>query len=320
MPTEIEGLREGQLDRLRVTTKIRPGHTLGNLYTSTAVGPGREAPGVEGLGAVEPMDARAYKDGRFSWIDVNPKGGIPMRITHTLGANLRKPPCKCARTGLGDLSHCGPGCGCPFCRRFVGLGDLAAAADEQPVVELTVQFMGDSVTPAAVRSEVQRLAAMCGCRLAAKRKAQVEQYVLWTWKTIGGDRWRAYIANSGPFQGTPGPVVSLARSGQPPTVRQTNLLPGQIQRFTFRLIPEDGQDKQQSVKDNLTALQIMLERSGAAQISARLRTLSLPTKTVEALEGLEGFNPGASLVDVGLIAIPVGLGYLAYRLYKQAAR
>jgi hypothetical protein len=182
------------------------------------------------------------------------------------------------------------------------------------VVELTVQFMGNTVTPAAVRSEVQRLAAMCGCRLAAKRKAQVEQYVLWTWKEIGGSRWRAYIANSGPFQGTPGPVVSLARSGQPPTVRQTNLLPGQIQRFTFRLIPEDGQDKQASVKANLTALQIMLERSGAAQISARLQTLSLPAADVEALEGLEGIKPLSAIMYVGL----AGAGWLAYRLYDQS--
>jgi LPXTG-motif cell wall-anchored protein len=51
--------------------------------------------GIRGTGAVEPMESKAYKDGRFSWIDVYPRGGRPMRITHqifgTQGAWSRRP-------------------------------------------------------------------------------------------------------------------------------------------------------------------------------------------------------------------------------------
>ena len=57
----------------------------------------------------------------------------------------------------------------------------------------------------------------------------------------------------------------------------------------------------------------MLERSGAAQIGARTRTLRLPKERVAALGGLEDFNPVGAIVGVGLI----GAGWLAYRLIKR---
>jgi len=56
--------------------------------------------GSSGLAAVEPLWTQGYKDGRHSWIDVRPPRGPAMRITHTIGADLTRPP---SFNGLGEL-------------------------------------------------------------------------------------------------------------------------------------------------------------------------------------------------------------------------
>jgi len=310
MPTEIEGLQEGQMEKLRVATDLPP-HKLDNIYTSTRVGVQRQAPGVmHGLEGQEPMEALAFKDGRFSWIDVKPKGGIPMRITHMLGADLSKTPCDCARGKNGVAGLGGLDCGC----RFGGLEETQAKLKgEVPVVELKVQFMGSALSPDAVQSEMQRFAASCGAKLARSRRAKVNKYVIWTWKAIPGDRWQAHIGNR-PFKGVKGPIVSLGQSGQPPTIHQTNKLPGQIQSYTFRLVPPNGSTS--TIAPKLPLLQRALERAGAISIVCKTRILSMPRRAAESLAELDGLvsKKTAPWIGAGLAA------YLLYRYYKPQPR
>ncbi len=300
MPAEIEGLQEGQIEKLRAATDLPE---LGNTYTSTAVGVQRHSPGVmNGLGgAQQPMETLAFKDGRFSWIDVKPKGGIPMRITHTLGADLSKPPCDCAR-GLGGVD-----CGC----RFAGIEDTKAKLRKEiPVVELNVRFMGTALSPDAIHSEMQRFASACGAKLAPYRRARVNKYILWSWKALPGDRWQSHISNR-PFNGVKGPIVSLGQSGQPPTVHQTNQLPGQIQSYVFRLVPPEGGPA--SVLPKLVNLQRALETAGAIGTTFSSRVRSMPRKAAESLAGLEDLNAKTALPWVGA-------GVAAYFLYRHYNR
>lgn len=53
-------------------------------------------------GRAIPLTARGFKQGRHSWIDVERRGLVPaMRITHTLNADLRRPP---DVRGLGSVT------------------------------------------------------------------------------------------------------------------------------------------------------------------------------------------------------------------------
>lgn len=58
---------------------------------------------ASGLATIEPMWTQGFKDGRHSWIDVRPRMGPPMRITHTIGANLARRPSFDAYDDLGEL-------------------------------------------------------------------------------------------------------------------------------------------------------------------------------------------------------------------------
>ena len=64
----------------------------------------RRRMGLAGLGMAHPMMVRGFKDGNNSWIDVMPSTLAPaMRITHTIGADLRKPPSFEGFAGFGAL-------------------------------------------------------------------------------------------------------------------------------------------------------------------------------------------------------------------------
>lgn len=45
-----------------------------------------------GLNAPEHMMTRGYKDGNNAWVDIYPRTGPAMRITHSIGGNMRNPP------------------------------------------------------------------------------------------------------------------------------------------------------------------------------------------------------------------------------------
>lgn len=69
----------------------------------------RRRMGLSGLAAAHPMLTRGFKDGNNSWIDVMPSRFSPaMRITHTIGADLRKPPTFDGFAGLGAPPWGGP--------------------------------------------------------------------------------------------------------------------------------------------------------------------------------------------------------------------
>jgi len=64
-----------------VFSEVRSG--LGSIQRAVANNPAPLCANLSGLGA-EPIAARAYKEGNFSWIDLQPEGGPPMRITHEI--------------------------------------------------------------------------------------------------------------------------------------------------------------------------------------------------------------------------------------------
>ena len=69
----------------------------------------RRRMGLSGLNEAHPMLVRGFKDGNNSWIDVMPSRLSPaMRITHTIGADLRKPPSFAGFAGLSDPAWGGP--------------------------------------------------------------------------------------------------------------------------------------------------------------------------------------------------------------------
>jgi len=55
---------------------------------------------LSGFAAVTPLRTRGFKDGRHAWVDIVPTFGPPMRITHTIGADLSRRP---TFEGLGRL-------------------------------------------------------------------------------------------------------------------------------------------------------------------------------------------------------------------------
>lgn len=67
----------------------------------------RRTRSLSGLGrwgaGPQPMAARAFKQGSNAWVDVTPKNGPVMRITHSIGGDYRNPPTFSGFAGLFGL-------------------------------------------------------------------------------------------------------------------------------------------------------------------------------------------------------------------------
>jgi hypothetical protein len=74
---------------------------LGNLQNRVANNPAPLCANLGALGAVETIASQAYKDGNFSWVDLQPKNGPRMRITHRIGrAGLGSPVLMASAAGV----------------------------------------------------------------------------------------------------------------------------------------------------------------------------------------------------------------------------
>lgn len=242
MPTEIEGIREGQLD---------------SLYTTTQVGPFTVAPGVGLSGSPTPMRARAYKKGRFSWIDVVPPGGAPMRITHKLGADISKPPWACQR-GLAGLE----GRGRSRCARgaLSGLGDATRPVpptlarnpipkDRTAGLRIIIRSVGPRVSKVTYDNMLLNLAGKLQYAVLPQLSTIVrDDNPVWTWRSVGPGQFEA-VVGSGPFAGHTGEFVDVGENGGAPSAQDTANLPKNIQQYSGVLRPSD-----QNLSDGKIAL------------------------------------------------------------------